>query len=104
LDLIVDRFGGKLPSYSGENAKRYFLNNIESSGSVSIFGPSVQLGHSMVVNRVIIDVLKKKDLTLQGSLANAKETPLMPTYVAMDLASLDIQLNTLPKSNTIKVA
>ena len=93
LDLIVDRFGGTLPHYMGEAPKENFINNIRQNNFVSIFGPSAYLGHSLVVNRVIVDLLQKHEIDKEGSLSLSTKTPCMPEYLSIDLSTLEMRID-----------
>lgn len=91
LPHIMNIFADYMPNYLGENARGSIGSNIEKNGYVPIFGPSTQVGHGLVANRIIVDVLKAKNITRQGSLGNATPSPVMPQYLFADFASMEIK-------------
>ncbi len=91
FDKIVDAMGSPLPNYlQGDNLlefKKMALNE-----GIPIFGPATLLGHSVVSARAILDFLGTE---LRG--VKIKETPLMPYFTKIDLATMETTFHKVDK-------
>jgi molybdopterin/thiamine biosynthesis adenylyltransferase len=80
---LVRTFGSPLPQYLSDDLGKRFSDLI-STGKVPIFGPATLLGHSLVVSRLIYDLLRI-------SMPHGAETPVMPQFLKLD--ALDLSLS-----------
>ena len=83
-DFLLKKFGHPLPSYlQGQNEVNF--KEAISTGSIPIFGPATLLGQSLVVTRLLMDILGEK-------MPWGEETPKMPKFLVLDPAEINFKI------------
>jgi molybdopterin/thiamine biosynthesis adenylyltransferase len=84
---LIQIFGHPLPDYVMQGRLDGYLGEIRD-GRVPIFGPTTLLGQSLVVIRMIQDLL--------GLFPEAAPTPVMPEFLTLDPVDLAFQVARVP--------
>ncbi len=86
FDEMVKSFIHESPSYLQDKNMEDFRSECLNDG-VPIFGPSCLVGHSIVVTRILCDILGSKILGTPIT-----PTPVMPEYLKIDFTTLETKI------------
>ncbi len=84
-DFLLAKFGHPLPAYLQDENEKKFKDAI-ATGSIPIFGPATLLGQSLVVTRLLMDVMGEKSMPWGGA------TPVMPNFLVLDPAEINFKV------------
>jgi molybdopterin/thiamine biosynthesis adenylyltransferase len=94
---VVEIFSTPHSSYMDQTFLSGFQDEIDCK-RVPIFGPAALVGHATVCIRLLLDVLLTKSPEKLGLLTKIEPTPVLPEYLAIDLADLTVKKGKKTKS------
>lgn len=87
---VVEIFTTPHSSYMDKIFLNGFMDEIDSK-RVPIFGPAALVGHATVCIRLLLDTLIEKIPEKLGLISEVERTPVLPEYLAIDLADLTVR-------------
>ncbi len=88
-EFLLEKIGQPYPSYIGPRRVLGFAEEIRGGGT-PIFGPTTLIGQSLVIVRMILDLLAARGVPV-SQLGGATRTPLMPEFLVLDCADMSFK-------------